>query len=189
MRFKESALAFRLDGTSGKLTPNDPPFVATREGAGPRHIAFHPTLPLAYVIDELDSTITTYRYDPGHGSLQPVQVVPTVPPNFTANNTGAEVAVAPSGHFVYGSNRGHDSIAIFAVDHAQGTLTPVGWEPTQGKTPRFFTLDPTASFLYAANQDSDTIVAFRVNQATGRLKPTGQVVKTGSPVCIIFVDG
>src|SRR5271169_691925 len=106
-----------------------------------------------------------------------------------ATNTGAEVAVAPSGRFVYGSNRGHDSIAIFAVDHAQGTLSPVGWEPTQGKTPRFFGLDPAAKFLYAANQDSDTIVTFRVNPATGRLAPTGQVVKVGSPVCIIFVGG
>jgi len=185
----DRVFAFRLDGASGKLTPNDPSFVATREGAGPRHIAFHPSLPLAYVIDELDSTVTTYRYDPEHGSLQPAQVVPTIPPSFTGNNTGAEVAVAPSGRFVYGSNRGHDSIAIFAVDHAQGTLSPVGWEPTQGKTPRFFGLDPATTFLYAANQDSDTIVAFRVNPVTGRLKPTGQVVKTGSPVCIIFVGG
>ena len=152
----DRVFVFLFDGAHGKLMPNDPPFVATREGAGPRHIAFHPTLPHAYVIDELDSTVTTYRYDPQRGSLQPVQVVPTIPPSFTGNNTGAEVAVAPSGRFVYGSNRGHDSIAIFAVDHAQGSLTPVGWEPTQGKTPRFFGLDPAANFLYAANQDSDT---------------------------------
>ena len=185
----DRVFVFRLDGTSGKLTPNDPPFVATREGAGPRHIAFHPSLPCAYVIDELDSTVTTYRWDAAHGSLQPVQVVPTTPPSFTGDNTGAEVAVAPSGRFVYGSNRGHDSIAIFAVDRAQGTLTPVGWQPTQGKTPRFFSLDPAARFLYAANQDSDTIVTFRVNPATGRLTPTGQVVQVGSPVCIIFVGG
>jgi len=185
----DRVFVFLFDGARGKLMPNEPPFVATREGAGPRHIAFHPSLPFAYVIDELDSTMTTYRFDSDHGSLQPVQVVPTTPPSFTGNNTGAEVAVAPSGRFVYGSNRGHDSIVIFAVDHAQGTLTPVGWEPTQGKTPRFFGLDPAASFLYAANQDSDTVVTFRVNPATGRLAPTGQIVKTGSPVCIIFVGG
>jgi 6-phosphogluconolactonase (cycloisomerase 2 family) len=185
----DRVFAFRLDGTSGKLTPNDPPFVATREGAGPRHIAFHPSLPFAYVIDELDSTVTTYRWDAAHGSLHPVQVAPTTPPSFTGNNTGAEVAVAPSGRFVYGSNRGHDSIAIFAVDHAQGTLTPVGWEPTQGKTPRFFGLHPAANFLSAANQDTDTVVTFRVNPGTGRLAPTGQVVKVGSPVCVIIIEG
>ena len=119
------------------------------------------------MIDELYLTVRTYRYDPEHGSLQPVQVLPTTPPSFTGNNTGADVVVALSGRFVYGSNRVHDSIAIFAVDHARGTLTPVGWEPTQGRTPRFFALDP-ANFLYAANQDSDTIVTFRANPATGR---------------------
>jgi len=182
----DRVFTFKLDSSSGKLAPADPPFVATREGAGPRHIAFHPSLPIAYVIDELDSTVTTYRYDPARGALQPVQVVPTAPSSFTGNNTGAEVAVAPSGRFVYGSNRGHDSIVIFSVDRAAGTLTPVGWEPTQGKTPRFFTLDPAANFLYAANQDSDSIVTFRVNKATGKLAPTGQTVKVGSPVTIVF---
>ncbi len=130
--------------------------------------------------------MTTYRYDPARGALQPVQVVPTTPPSFTGNNTGAEVAVAPSGRFVYGSNRGHDSIVIFAVDRAGGILTPVGWEPTQGKTPRFFGLDPAANFLYAANQDSDTIVTFHVNKTTGKLTSTGQVVKVGTPVTIVF---
>ena len=182
----DRVFGFHLDAASGKLTPNDPPFLGTREGAGPRHIAFHPVMPYAYVIDELDSTMTTYRYDPSRGALQPVQVVPTTPPSFTGNNTGAEVAVAPSGRFVYGSNRGHDSIVIFAVDRAGGTLTPVGWEPTQGKTPRFFGLDPAANFLYVANQDSDTIVTFQVNKTTGKLTPTGQVVKVGTPVTIVF---
>ena len=185
----DRVFTFKLDNASGKLIPADPPSVATREGAGPRHIAFHPSLPIAYVIDELDSTVTTYRYDPARGALQAVQVVPTAPPSFTGNNTGAEAAVAPSGRFVYGSNRGHDSIVIFAVDRAAGTLTPVGWEPTQGKTPRFFTLDPAANFLYAANQDSDTIVTFRVNKVSGKLAPTGQIVKVGSPVTIVFLGG
>jgi 6-phosphogluconolactonase (cycloisomerase 2 family) len=120
---------------------------------------------------------------------QPVQVVPSIPPSFTGNNTGAEITVAPSGRFVYASKRGHDRIAIFAVDRAQGILSPIGWEPTQRKTPRFFALDPTANFLYAANPDSDTIVGFRINPATGRLTATGQVVPTGSPVCIIIVGG
>jgi 6-phosphogluconolactonase len=142
--------------------------------------------PYAYVIDKLDSTMTTYRYDPARGALQPVQVVPTTPASFTGNNTGAEVVVAPSGRFVYGSNRGHDSIVIFAVDRSNATLTPVGWEATQGKTPRFFGLDPAANFLYAANQDSDTVVTFRINKTSGKLIPTGQVVNVASPVCIVF---
>ena len=114
-------------------------------------------------------------------------MIPTLPPSFTGRNTTAEIAVAPSGRFVYGSNRGHDSIAIFAVDGTAGTLTPVGWEPTQGKTPRFFALDPSGTFLYAANQDSDTIVCFRVDQGSGKLSPTGQVIRTGSPSTIVFV--
>jgi 6-phosphogluconolactonase len=177
---------FRLHAATGKLVPNNPASVATRAGAGPRHIAFHPILPFAYVINELGSMMTTYRYDAARGVLQPVQVLPTTPSTFTGDNTGAEVAVAPSGRFVYGSNRGHDSIAIFTVDRVSGTLTPVDWVSTQGKTPRFFALDPTANFLYAANQDTDTVVTFRVNQRNGRLSPTGQIVKVGSPCTIVF---
>jgi 6-phosphogluconolactonase len=173
--------AFRLHAATGKLVANDPPSVATRSGAGPRHIAFHPSLPFAYVINELGSTMTTYRYDGARGVLTAVQVLPTTPENFTGDNTGAEVAVAPSGRFVYGSNRGHDSIVIFAVDRAHGTLTPIDWVSTQGRTPRFFALDPAANFLYAANHDTDTIVTFRVNGRNGRLTPTGQIVKVGSP--------
>src|SRR6516162_3628675 len=149
---------FRLDAASGKLTPNDPPFVATRAGAGPRHIAFHPKMPLAYVINELGSSVAT------------------------------------SGRVVYASNRGHDSIAIFAVDRLDGTLTPVGWAPTQAKSPRFFAFDPAAKILYAANadegfseeQNTDTIVPFRIDQANGMLTPTGQVIKTNSPCTIVF---
>jgi 6-phosphogluconolactonase len=180
---------FRLHAATGKLVANNPPSVATREGAGPRHIAFHPSLPYAYVINELGSTMTTYRYDAARGVLQPMQVLPTTPSTFTGNNTGAEVAVAPSGRFVYGSNRGHDSIVIFAVDRANGTLIPVDWVSTQGKTPRFFALDPTANFLYAANQDTDTVVSFRVNQRNGRLTPTGQIINVGSPCTIVFTEG
>ena len=120
------------------------------------------------------------------GSLTPLQVITTLPPIFTGDNTTSEIAVAPSGRFVYSSNRGHDSLAIFAVDDATGTLTPVGWEPTQGKTPRFFAIEPSGTFLYAANMDSDTIVTFRVDPRSGRLTPTGQVIKTGSPSSIVF---
>ncbi|WGS25603.1 lactonase family protein [Bradyrhizobium sp. ISRA464] len=185
---------FRLDATSGKLTPADPPLVATRAGAGPRHIAFHPQMPFAYVINELSSSVATYRFDPQRGALQPIQILPSLPASYTGNNTGAEIVVAPAGRVVYASNRGHDSIAIFAVDQSNGTLTPVGWALTHAKSPRFFCLDPTAEILYAANadegfsieQNTDTIVAFSINQANGMLTPTGQVIKTSSPCTIVF---
>jgi 6-phosphogluconolactonase (cycloisomerase 2 family) len=190
----DRVFVFRLDAANGKLMPNDPPFVATRAGAGPRHIAFHSQMPLAYVINELDSSVTTYRFDAQRGSLQPIQILPSIPANYTGNNTGAEIAVASSGRVVYTSNRGHDSIAIFAVDRRDGTLTSVGWAPTDAKSPRFFCLDPSAKILYAANadegfsgqQNTDTIVPFRINQANGMLTPTGQVIKTNSPCTIVF---
>jgi len=192
----DRVFVFRLDAASGKLTPNDPPFVATRAGAGPRHIAFHPQMPLAYVINELDSSVTTYRFNAQRGALQPIQILPSIPASYTANNTGAEIAVAPSGRVVYASNRGDDSIAIFAVDQRDGTLTPVNWAPTQAKSPRFFCLDPAAKILYAANadegysqqQNTDTIVPFSINQANGTLTPTGQVIKTSSPCTIVFAS-
>jgi 6-phosphogluconolactonase (cycloisomerase 2 family) len=190
----DRVFVFRLDAASGKLTPNDPAFVATRAGAGPRHIAFHPQMPLAYVINELGSNVTTYRFDGQRGSLQPIQILPSTPASYTGNNTGAEIVVTPSGRVVYASNRGHDSIAIFAVDQHDGTLTPVGWAPTNAKSPRFFCLDPAAKILYAANadegysdqQNTDTIVPFKINQANGTLTPTGQVIKTNSPCTIVF---
>jgi len=182
----DAVFVFSVDVAAGKLVPADPPSVATRPGAGPRHAGFHPTKPYAYVINELDSTITTYRFDPDRGTLSPLQVITTMPSSFTGNNSTAEIAVAPSGRFVYGSNRGHDSVAIFSVDETTGVLASVGWEPTQGKTPRFIGLDPSGTFLYAANQDSDTIVVFRVDGATGRLKATGRVVAVGSPSTMVF---
>ena len=106
----------------------------------------------------------------------------------TTPNTGAEIAVAPSGRFVYASNRGHDSIAVFAVGAADGTLTPVEWQPTGGHTPRTFALSPDGRYLYAANQDSDSIVTLAVDQAAGRLRPAGQTIATGSPACIVFAE-
>ncbi|MFN8525990.1 MAG: lactonase family protein [Chloroflexota bacterium] len=177
---------YRIDLASGKIPSATPPFVQARPGAAPRHVVFHPTRPLAYVINELDSTVTTYRLDVATGALEPLQVLPTVPPDFQGRNTTAEIMAAPSGRFIYGSNRGHDSIVTLAVSEADGTLEAVAWEPTQGRTPRFFALDPSGSLLYAANQASDSIVTFRVDQASGRLAPTGQVIQTGSPVTIVF---
>jgi 6-phosphogluconolactonase len=182
----DKIFVYRLDASRGKLVAAEPADVAARAGAAPRHVDFHPSQPYAYVINELDSTITTYHFDSDKGALKPVQVVTTLPSSYTGNNTGAEIQVTPSGRFLYGSNRGHDSIAIFAIDTATGGLTPVAWESTQGRTPRFFALDPSGGLLYAANQNSDTVVIFRVNQATGRLAPTDQIVKVASPTTIVF---
>jgi 6-phosphogluconolactonase len=182
----DRVFVYRLDGSSGKLIPADPPSVATRAGAAPRHVDFHPTKPFAYVINEIDSTVTTYAFDADKGGLKPLQILPTAPPTYTGNNTGAEIWVAASGRFVYGSNRGHDSIAIFAIDGQTGMLTVVGWEPTHGRTPRYFGLDPSGTHVYAANQNSDTVVIFRADATTGRLTSTGEVIRAGSPSTIVF---
>src|SRR2546426_5372402 len=182
----DQVFVYRLDTARGRLVPAGLPFVRARAGAAPRHVAFHPRQPYAYVINELDSTITTYHFDPDKGVLEPLQIRPTTPPTYTGNNSGAEIAVASSGRFVYGSNRGHDSIAIFAIDQAGGTLTPVGWESTQGRTPRFFGLDPSGTHLYAANQSTDTVVIFRVNQTSGALTATNQIVQVATPTTIAW---
>jgi 6-phosphogluconolactonase len=182
----DAVFVFTLDVASGTLVAADPPSVASRRGAGPRHADFHPSRALLYVLNELDSTITTYRLEAPRGALVPVQVITTLPSSFTGDNTTSEIAVAPSGRFVYASNRGHDSIASFTVDDATGVLTPLGWEPTQGRTPRFFALEPPGGRLHVANQDSDSIVAFAIDAASGRLTPAGQTVATGSPSSIVF---
>ena len=176
---------FRLDARQGKLVAAEPPSVKTRSGAGPRHIAFHPRLPYAYVINELDSSVAAFRISET-GALEPLQVQPSIPPSFVGDSTGAAVDVAPSGRFVYVSNRGHDSVGIFRIDEANGLLTPVGWEPTKGPTPRFIGLDPTGTRLYAANQRGDAIVEFSVNAASGLLAATGRIVVAGTPVCVVW---
>jgi 6-phosphogluconolactonase (cycloisomerase 2 family) len=176
---------FRLDATRGKLVAADPPSVTTRSGAGPRHIAFHPRLPYAYVINELDSSVAAYRIA-ATGALEPLQVQPSIPSSFVGDSTGAAVDVAPSGRFVYVSNRGHDSVGIFRIDESNGLLAPVGWEPTRGPTPRFIGLDPTGARLYAANQRGDAIVEFSVNAASGLLTATGRIVVAGTPVCVVW---
>jgi 6-phosphogluconolactonase (cycloisomerase 2 family) len=176
---------FRIDSVKGTLVPADPPFTRTRSGAGPRHIAFHPRLAYAWVINELDSTVTAYRFR-DTGALEPIQIVPSLPSTYTSDSMGAEIVVSPSGRFVYVSNRGHDSIGVFRVDESSGMLAEVGWEPTKGSTPRFIGLDPAGTHLYAANQRSDSIVEFAVDGTSGALRATGQVVKANTPVCVVF---
>jgi 6-phosphogluconolactonase (cycloisomerase 2 family) len=175
----------RIDTEKGKLVLASKP-VQAREGAGPRHVAFHPTGRLAYVVNELDSTVTAYHFDPGTGALAPFQIVSAVPDVFTGNSRAAEIAVSSDGRFVYASNRGDDSIAAFAIEPVSGRLSQVGWTATGGKTPRFFALASSDKFLLAANEDSDTINLFRRDASSGRLALTDQTVHVGSPVCILF---
>ncbi|CAM3792918.1 Tat pathway signal sequence domain protein [Bordetella sputigena] len=172
----------------GRLTPAAAPFVATREGAGPRHIAFHPAAPWAYAVNELDSTVTAYRHDAATGGLAPFQVLSTLPDSYTGNSRAAAIAVDATGRHLYASNRGADSIALFTIDAASGRLRFVRAYATGGRTPRFFTLDPTGRHLYAANEDSDTIMAFQVDPDTGALADAGVAAATGSPVCMVFGD-
>lgn len=176
-------IAYRLDRKRGVAVETSR--VAARPGAGPRHIDFHPRRALAYVINELDSTITTYRHDPRTGKLAPLQVIPSTPADFTGYSTGAEIAVDRGGRHVYVSNRGHDSIGVFAIDPAKGTLLPRQWVPTKGTVPRFFAFDPGQRFLYVANQGGHSIVGYRVGR-DGKLLPSAIKVKVGSPACIAF---
>ena len=171
------------------LTANKPPSVSIKAGSGPRHLAFHPDGRHVYLINEMSSTLTALTYDPEKGTLEEFQTVSSLPEKFEGHNSCAEVQVHPSGKFVYGSNRGHDSIAIFSVDSKTGRLTLVGHQSTQGKTPRHFGLDPSGKWLVAENQDSNSVVVFGVDQGSGKLTPTGQVLDVGSPVCAVFVAG
>jgi 6-phosphogluconolactonase len=179
----DKIMVYRLDAARGLLTPNDPPFASVAPGSGPRHFAFHPNAHFAYVINEMASTVTAFEYDAAGGRLSAIQTITTLPADFHGSNTCAEIQVHPSGKFLYGSNRGHDSIAMFAIDGLTGKLSPLGFESTQGKTPRNFGLDPSGAFLLAANMASDNVVLFRIG-ADGKLTPTGQSVSVPAPVCV-----
>jgi 6-phosphogluconolactonase len=183
----DKIMIYRLDAQDGTIVAGNPPFVQLKPGAGPRHFAFHPTGHYAYVINELECTITAFRYESASGMLKQVQTVPTLPQDFTGSNTCAEIRVHPSGRFVYGSNRGHDSIAAYRIDPADGTLTLVEHETARVKTPRNFNIDPTGTFCVVANQGSDSVVVFRIDQQTGALEPTGHALSVPKPVCIRFV--
>ena len=179
-------VSYRIDAAAGTLTAAGS--AALAPGSGPRHFTFHPRGRVAYVINELASTITALAYDAADGGLTELQTVSTLPAGFAGSSHCADIHVHPSGRFVYGSNRGHDSIAIFAVG-GDGRLDPVGHEPTQGSTPRNFTLDPSGALLLAANQRSDSIVSFRVDPDSGRLQPTGHRAAVPAPVCLVPVPG
>ncbi len=185
----DKVLSYRLNPAEAMLTPAEPPFASVEPGAGPRHLAFHPNGQWVYVLNEMGCTLDVFEYEAKRGALSERQSISTLPNDFKGDNTCAEVQVHPSGKFVYASNRGDNSIALFAVDKRDGKVTFVERVSTQGRTPRHFALDPTGHWLLAENQDSDSIVVFQVDAQTGRLTPTGQKMEVGAPVCILFARG
>ena len=183
---QDKIVIYKPDFARGSLIPNAPAGVELPPGSGPRHFAFAPNANRAYAINELASTITAFDRDAESGALEAFQTISTLPADFAGANTTADIHVHPSGKFVYGSNRGHDSVAMFAVNESDGRLTALGHQPTLGRTPRNFAIDPSGAYLLAANQDSDTIVSCAIDAGSGTLAPTGDVAEVPSPVCVVF---
>jgi len=185
----DKVMIYEFDKQSGKLKPNSAqPFYQTKAGAGPRHFKFHPNEKFAFVINELDMTISSLAYNAKQGMLKEIQIVPTLPADFSGANTCADIHVAPNGKFLYGSNRGHDSIVSYRIDEKTGKLEYVEHTSTGGKTPRNFAIDPDGQFLLAANQNSDSIVVFRIDEKSGKLEPTGKTAQVPSPVCLKLIS-
>jgi 6-phosphogluconolactonase len=182
----DKLIVYRFDAAAGTLTPAQPPFAAVKPGAAPRHFTFHPRGDVAYCLNEIDSTITVFAYARDTGSLRELQNVSTLPAGFQGMNTAAEVLVHPSGRYLYASNRGHDSIAVFAIDET-GRLRLLGAVPSGGRTPRGFCIDPDGRWLIAANQATHDIAVFAIDPATGIPAPTGQSLEVRSPVCVKFL--
>jgi len=183
----DKIMIYKLNVDKGTITANNPAFAKVKPGAGPRHFTFGADGRYAYVINELDGTITAFSYEPASGTLTEIQSITTLPKDFSGSSSCAEVRVHPSGKFLYGSNRGHDSIAVYRIDPAKGTLTFVEHEKADIKTPRNFNIDPTGKFCLVANQGGDSIVVFRIDKKTGALEPTGKKISVGKPVCIRFL--
>jgi 6-phosphogluconolactonase len=185
----EKIMIYNFDPIEASLVPNDPAFAAVAPGSGPRHLAFHPSSKYAYVIDEILCTVTAFTYDPERGRLQSFQTISTLPKEeaLVPAYSTAELEMHPSGRFLYGSNRGFNTIVVFGVDPASGRLTAVQQVPTQGKIPRGFGIDPSGRYLIVGNQDSDNVVVFRIDSVTGQLSSTGQSIEVGAPVCVRFL--
>ncbi len=180
----DKVMVYRLD--AGRLIPHEPPFAKLHAGAGPRHAVVHPNNRFVYVVNELDSTVTVFSHDAG--VLERRQTLSALPDDFSGESWCGEIRITKTGRFVYASNRGHDSIAIFACHPDDGRLTLLGCEPTQGRTPRDFALTPDEDYLLAANQDSDTVVVFQVNGESGLLRPTGQVIDVPNPASLVMMS-
>jgi 6-phosphogluconolactonase len=183
----DKIMSYRFDAAAGKLTPNDPPFTEIKPGSGPRHLAFSANGRFAYLINEMASTINVFNYDATHGVLAEMQTISTLPVDFKGSSTGAEIAIHPSGKYLYASNRGDDSIAVFAINPANGTLSFIQRQSVQGKTPRYFGIDPTGKYILDANQDSNNLVLFVINPENGQLTFTGKTWELASPVCVKFL--
>jgi 6-phosphogluconolactonase len=183
----DKIMIYRFNPVTGKLTPGKQPWAELKAGAGPRHLTLHPNSKYAYVINELDSTLTVFKYNELNGTLAQVETVSTLPADFSGVSYCADLHVSPSGKFLYGSNRGHNSIVVFAIDSRTGKLEQLEHVSTEGKWPRNFTIDPTGRFLLVANQHTDNVVTFSIDATTGRLKPTGHVAETPVPVCLKFL--
>ena len=185
----DKVFVYEYDDKTGKLKSNaEQPFFQTKPGAGPRHFAFHQNGKHAFVINELDSTVTALEFDAKRGTLKEIQTVSTLPADFQGtNNTCADVHVSPNGKFLYGSNRGHDSIVSYKINAQNGKLELIEHTSTQGKTPRNFVIEPGGRFLLAANQNSDSIVVFRIDDKTGRLSAVGNPVAAPMPVCLKLI--
>jgi 6-phosphogluconolactonase len=183
----DEVIVYGFDSSQGTLMPRLSGFAKVNPGAGPRHLAFSPNGKFVYVLSEMESSVTVFSYQEKTGALSRRQTISALPKDYSGAKAAAEIAVHPSGKFLYTSNRGHDSIAIFAIDEKKGTLKSLGQVLTGGKTPRHFAIDPTGAYLLAENQESNNIVVFHIDGATGALTPTGQTVDVPSPVCITFV--
>ncbi|MBL8215016.1 MAG: lactonase family protein [Bryobacterales bacterium] len=182
----DQVLVYKLDPATATLTPNDPPFVKVKPGGGPRHFTFHPKGKYGYVINEMGSAVTAFTWDANKGVFNEIQHISTLPDGFKGVNNCAEVVAHPNGKFLYGSNRGHNSLAVFKID-GQGKLTAAGHVPTGGEIPRNFAIAPGGKWLLAANQNTNNVVVFAVDPNSGNLTPTGQQVKVGAPVCIRYL--
>lgn len=178
---------YRLEPSQAKLAASKPAFAKEDPGSGPRHLALSPSGKFAYVLSELKSQVTVFSRDASTGDLKLIQTVPTIPPGYSGENAPAEIEVDQAGKFVYASNRGHDSIAVFAIDGPSGKLRQIEIVPTQGKEPRGMQIDPTGHFLFVGNQKSNQFVVFRIDPKTGQLTPTGQTVDVSTPVAFQFV--
>lgn len=183
----DKVFVYRFNEKNGSLTPNDPPFVTVKPGSGPRHIKFHPNGRWVYLIKEMGGAVTGFNWDATKGTLSEFQTISTLPDGFTGTNTCAELVIHPNGRFLYGTNRGHDSIAVFAIDPATGKLTLVERVSSQGKWPRNFTFDPTGKWILCSNHNSDNAVVFRVDGTTGKLTQVGQPVAVPYPFCERFL--
>jgi 6-phosphogluconolactonase len=184
----DRVFTYKIDPAAVALVPGSPPFVAASPGAGPRHLSFGRDGRHAYVINEIDSTVVAYSFRAQHGALSPLQTVTVLPPGYSGEATAAEVRVHPNGRFVYGSGRGPDTIAVFAVDAASGTLSLVEIVPCGGKGPRNFTLSPDGQWLVCAHQDSNTLCSFQVDGGSGRLRRIPGTLPVPMPVCAVFLD-